>query len=173
MTYFLPMNKEFVVKSIERKSINNLKGEGKMGFEYNRIIVAVDGSDASEKAFKKTIDIAKRNKAQLIIAHVIDSRSYAAAEAYDRTLGDRAEKQAKELINTYVQQAKGAGIDTIIPCIEYGSPKIKIAKDIAKQYTADLIVCGATGMNAVERFLIGSVSESITRYASCDVLVVR
>ena len=58
-------------------------------------------------------------------------------------------------------------------CIEYGSPKIKVPRDIAENFRADLIVCGATGLNAVERFLIGSVSESITRHAKCDVLVVR
>ena len=32
---------------------------------------------------------------------------------------------------------------------------------------------GATGLNAVERLFIGSVSESVIRNASCDVLVVR
>ena len=34
-------------------------------------------------------------------------------------------------------------------------------------------MCGASGLNAVERFMIGSVSEAIVRHASCDVLVVR
>ena len=48
-----------------------------------------------------------------------------------------------------------------------------ITKDVAEKTVADLIVCGATGLNAVERFLIGSVSESIVRSAKCDVLVVR
>ncbi|HHQ0107144.1 TPA: universal stress protein, partial [Listeria monocytogenes] len=38
---------------------------------------------------------------------------------------------------------------------------------------ADLIMCGATGLNAVERLLIGSVSEYIIRHSPCDVLVVR
>ncbi len=32
---------------------------------------------------------------------------------------------------------------------------------------------GATGLNAVERLLIGSVTEYVTRTAVCDVLVVR
>jgi nucleotide-binding universal stress UspA family protein len=32
---------------------------------------------------------------------------------------------------------------------------------------------GATGLNAVERLFIGSVSESVIRNATCDVLVVR
>ncbi|MBR3119570.1 MULTISPECIES: universal stress protein [Oceanobacillus] len=141
--------------------------------EYNNIIVAVDGSEAAEKAFQKSLDIAKRNNARLILAHVVDSRSFATAEAYDRTLSERAEEYAKELLDAYVANANAAGLTDLIRCVEYGSPKVKIAKDIAENFNADLIICGATGMNAVERFLIGSVSESITRYASCDVLVVR
>ncbi|WP_164668363.1 universal stress protein [Virgibacillus doumboii] len=142
-------------------------------FEYKNIVVAVDGSEASEKAFKKSLDIVKRNDARMILAHVVDSRTFATAEAYDRTLAERAEDYAKELLNSYVENAKIAGISDMVRCVEYGSPKVKIAKDVAANFDADLIICGATGMSAVERFLIGSVSESITRYANCDVLVVR
>ncbi len=32
---------------------------------------------------------------------------------------------------------------------------------------------GATGLNSVERFLIGSVTSFVTRVAKCDVLIVR
>ncbi|ALX48360.1 universal stress protein [Lentibacillus amyloliquefaciens] len=144
-----------------------------MDSEYKQIVVAVDGSEASEKAFKKALDIVKRNEARMILAHVVDSRTFATAEAYDRTLAERAEEYAKDLVGSYVENAKVAGVTNLVKCIEYGSPKVKIAKDIAGNFGADLIICGATGMGAVERFLIGSVSESITRYASCDVLVVR
>jgi nucleotide-binding universal stress UspA family protein len=141
--------------------------------KYNQIIVAVDGSEASEKAFKQSLDIAQQNKARLILTHVVDSRTFATAEAYDRTLAERAEEYAKELLDSYVDNAKEAGVTDLVRVVEYGSPKVKIAKDIAGDFNADLIICGATGMNAVERFLIGSVSESIARYASCDVLIVR
>ncbi|RDW16353.1 universal stress protein UspA [Oceanobacillus arenosus] len=141
--------------------------------EYHNIVVAVDGSEAAEIAFKKSLDIAKRNNARLVLAHVVDSRTFATAEAYDRSLAERAETYAKELLESYAENAKDAGVTDLVRCIEYGSPKVKIAKTIAKNFKADLIICGATGMNAVERFLIGSVSESITRYAECDVLVVR
>jgi len=141
--------------------------------EYNNIIVAVDGSDASKKAFKKSLQISKRNDARLIVTNVVDSRTFATVEAYDRTLAKRAETHAKELIDEYVKKAHDQGVTNLVRCIEYGSPKVKISKDIAKTFDADLIVCGATGLNAVERFLIGSVSESIARYATCDVLIVR
>lgn len=144
-----------------------------MPFEYKRIVVAMDGSEASEHAFQKAIDIAKRNDANLYLSHVVDTRAFATVEAYDRTLADRADEYASELLQKCEQQAKDAGLTSVQSDIEYGSPKIKIAKEIAPKYNADLIICGATGLNAVERFFIGSVSEHITRYASCDVLVVR
>lgn len=144
-----------------------------MKLEYKNIVVAVDGSEASEKAFKKSLNIVKNNQARLIIAHVVDSRTFATAEAYDRTLAERADEYATDLLNGYVDNAKAVGVDDLIKCIDYGSPKVKIARDIAKKFEADLIICGATGMNTVERFLIGSVSENITRHATCDVLVVR
>lgn len=76
-------------------------------------------------------------------------------------------------METYKEEAINAGIENVSIIIEYGSPKVKISKDIAQKYEADLILCGATGLNAVERFLIGSVSEYIVRHAKCDVLVVR
>lgn len=140
---------------------------------YNNIVVAIDGSDAAEKAFKKALAIAKESDSRLILAHVVDSRTFATAEAYDRTLAERADEYATEILDRYIAQAKASGLANVEKSIEYGSPKVKIAKDIAKNYEADLIICGATGLNAVERFLIGSVSENIVRQSTCDVLIVR
>lgn len=48
-----------------------------------------------------------------------------------------------------------------------------IAKQLPQDHEVDLIMLGATGLNAVERLFIGSVSEYVIRNASCDVLVVR
>ena len=141
--------------------------------QYKKILVAIDGSEASKKGFKKALSIAKESQSQLILTHVIDTRTFVTAEAYDRSIVERANKYAYELIDEYEQAAKKEGIENVEKCIEYGSPKVKIPKEIAKGFEVDLIICGATGLNAVERFLIGSVSESITRYAKCDVLVVR
>lgn len=144
-----------------------------MGLTYKNVLVAVDGSQEAEWAFKKAIEISKRNNATLVIAHVIDTRNFATIEAYDRTMAERSESYAKELLEEYKQHAEEAGVTKVNVEVEYGSPKVKVPKDLAKKHDIDLIICGATGLNAVERFLIGSVSEHITRYAPCDVLVVR
>lgn len=144
-----------------------------MSEKYEKILIAVDGSKASEKAFNKAVQIAKENGSALVLAHVIDSRTFATAEAYDKSLSERAEKYAKNLVSEYEQNAKEAGLENVETVTKYGSPKVAITKEIAPETNADLIVVGATGLNAVERFLIGSVSESVARYAKCDVLIVR
>jgi nucleotide-binding universal stress UspA family protein len=138
---------------------------------YKSILVAVDGSKEAEYAFHKSIDVAKRNKNSLLtIVNVINTRSF---EAYDRSVVERVQKSSEELLNSYKSQAEAEGVKNVKAIIEYGSPKIIITGDIASLAKADLIMCGATGLNAVERFLTGSVSEAIVRSAKCDVLVIR
>lgn len=144
-----------------------------MTLKYQQILVAVDGSKEAEWAFRKSVGIATRNNATLNLVNIIDTRSFAAIEAYDRSIADRAQLFAEELLSDYKKEAMAAGVQDVHIVVDYGSPKTMISRNLAAKVEADLIVCGATGLNAVERFLIGSVSEHIVRSATCDVLVVR
>ncbi len=141
--------------------------------QYDNTLSAVDGSREAEWAFHKAIDIAKRNNSKLSIINVIDTRSFASVEAYDRTISQRANDFAQKLLDGYEALALDRGVQEVDKIIDYGSPKSIIPKKAVKKTGADLIACGATGLNAVERFIIGSVSEAIVRHAPCDVLVVR
>lgn len=144
-----------------------------MSLKYNTILVAVDGSSEAKRAFKKSVLLAKDHQAKLLLTHIVDTRTFASVEHYDRTVFSEAERYAKDMLEEFKAQALSNGLDDVTLILDYGSPKVKIAKDVAKKYNVDLIVTGATGLNAVERFLIGSVSEHITRHAKCDVLIVR
>ncbi|APH05050.1 universal stress protein [Bacillus weihaiensis] len=147
-----------------------------MNMVYERILVAIDGSDESEWAFKKAVNIAKRNSAKLLICNVIDARELSGVTYglyADTRLSKEAETYAHNLLEKRKQTAVEMGVEQVETLIKFGSPKTKISKEIAPEYDVDLIVCGATGMNTVERLMIGSVSENILRYATCDVLVVR
>ncbi|WP_438318767.1 universal stress protein [Sporosarcina sp. FA9] len=144
-----------------------------MTLQYSQILVAIDGSEESEMAFKKSIAIALQNNAALHLVNIVDTRSYSAVETYDRENAKLANKFAVDLLNEYKVEAESAGISKVSVMVEYGSPKTMISRDIAKNLHIDLIICGATGLNTVERFFIGSVSESIVRTARCDVLVIR
>ena len=144
-----------------------------MTLKYSNILVAVDGSKEAELAFKKGAAAAVRNNATLHLAHIIDNRSFGSIEAYDRTIADRTMKNSEELLAKYKQEAEAAGVENVDVIIEYGVPKVAIPKELAPKLNVDVIVCGATGLNAAERFIMGSVSERIVRTAKCDVLVVR
>ena len=141
--------------------------------DYKNILIAVDGSHEAEWAFEKAVNLAKKTDARLIVANVIDTRSYASVEAYDRTISARAKNFADKLLQGYKEKALADGVVDVVTLVEYGSPKSVIPKKIVKDTNADLVVVGSTGLNAVERFIIGSVSEAIVRHAPCDVLVVR
>lgn len=140
---------------------------------YQRVMVAVDGSSESELAFKKAINIANRNNAELMIVHVIDPRTFQSISSFDNMLAEQATEMAKQTLEEYRQQAIDYGFKNAKTLIEYGAPKAVLAKQLPQEQKFDLIILGATGLNAVERLFIGSVSDYVIRNAPCDVLVVR
>src|SRR5699024_7345240 len=135
--------------------------------------IGVDGSKGAEQASNKSVCIAKGKNATFILSHIVDRHTFATAEAYDKSSSARARKYAEDLLNDSVKIAKEDGVENVELVIKYGCPKVAITKEIAPENDADLIIVGATGLNAVERFLIGSVSESVARYSKCDVLIIR
>src|SRR5690606_30122235 len=100
-----------------------------MTLVYKQIIVAVDGSKESELAFKKAADIPDRNDVTLILINIIFTHSFVAVEAYDRSIVDRAQKFAEELLNDYKVEAEKAGVQNVNIIVEYGSPKTMISRD--------------------------------------------
>jgi nucleotide-binding universal stress UspA family protein len=53
-----------------------------------------------------------------------------------------------------------------------GDPKSAIT-DYAREWGADLIVVGSCDKSRLERFFVGSVSQSVVAHASCSVLVAK
>lgn len=144
-----------------------------MMISYKNILIAVDGSHEAEWAFNKVVGVAKRNDAQLTIVNVIDSRTYSSYEVYDAQFTEKSKHFSEELLKGYKEVATNAGVKNVDTRLEFGSPKAIIPKKLARDVGADLIMSGTSGLNAVERFIVGSVSEAIVRHAPCDVLVVR
>ncbi|CAH1857343.1 universal stress protein [Convivina intestini] len=143
--------------------------------DYQKILVPMDGSKESEAALARAIDLTKLagDSATLSILNVIDTRVFQNIASFDDTMVDAVADQARKSLEKYQKQAQDAGIKNVDYLIEYGSPKALIANDVPTELKTDLIVIGATGLNAVERFVIGSVTAYVTRAAITDVLVVR
>ena len=140
---------------------------------YQNIMVAVDGSHEAELAFEKGVNVALRNNSRLTIAHVIDTRALQSVSTFDAEVYEELQEDAKKLMDQYAEKAKEAGVANVVTIVEMGNPKTLLATDIPEEQKVDLIMVGATGLNAFERLLVGSSSEYIFRHAKVDLLVVR
>ena len=140
---------------------------------YQNIMVAVDGSHEAELACEKGVNVALRNNSRLTIAHVIDTRALQSVSTFDAEVYEELQEDAKKLMDQYAEKAKEAGVANVVTIVEMGNPKTLLATDIPEEQKVDLIMVGATGLNAFERLLVGSSSEYILRHAKVDLLVVR
>lgn len=146
-----------------------------MTANYHKILVPMDGSKESEAALSRAIELTldADDAGVLSILNVIDTRAFQNVASFDDTMVEAVSDETRKSLEKYKAQATEAGVKNVDYLIEYGSPKALIAKDVPSEVNADLIVIGATGLNAVERLVIGSVTEFVTRTAKTDVLVVR
>ena len=146
--------------------------------EYTRVMVAVDGSKTSEIAFKKAVNIVARNQGKLHIAHIVDTRTLQVFPQYERPLNgsdflNQQSNAAKQTLDKYKEWAEQRDVTDIEIIIKNGSPRTELADVLPEEYEIDLLILGATGLNAIERAFVGSVSQYVVRNAPSDVLIVR
>lgn len=145
-----------------------------MANQYQNIVIAVDGSKEAELAFRKAIDVAKRNVGSTLhIIHVIDTSVATSYEMLFDNMVELVRKHGEVLLEGYKLQALNEGVSNVNTIMTKGVPKTVLSKKLSEIVQADLIICGATGLNAVEQIFIGSNTEAIVRHAKCDVLIVR
>lgn len=140
---------------------------------YNSILVAVDGSKQAEEAFERAVEIAKSRNAKLFLAHVVNSFVLGNYDYYSADLLDHSMKRGNALLDELEARAQAQGLDNIEKIVRQGNPKVVIATELVKDNEIDLLILGATGLNAFEKFMVGSTSEYVIRNAKCDVLIVR
>lgn len=83
---------------------------------FSRILVAVDGSQAAERALESAIDLAKRCEAKLIILRVILQRLYAVTPSEAGVLAptvfvSEMQAEGESIIKKAEQHASGEEID--------------------------------------------------------------
>ena len=109
----------------------------------------------------------------MTIVHVIDTRALQSVSTFDAEVYEELQDEANELLKGYKERAEKVGVQNVVTVVEMGNPKVLLANDIPSKEGVDLIMVGATGLNAFERLMVGSSSEYILRHAKVDLLVVR
>jgi nucleotide-binding universal stress UspA family protein len=143
-----------------------------------KILLAVDGSDASMSAVATTAALATPPGSSIEVVSVVPDSFAPEGSPWpnviridpptdrERVLDDvrgRLEEIATRL-RTTDRSAE--------PRVLEGRPATLIV-DEARRFGADLVVMGARGLSAVRRLLLGSVSSEVVDHAPCPVLVAR
>jgi nucleotide-binding universal stress UspA family protein len=136
----------------------------------NTILVAFDGSDQSRKAFEFGLGIAEKFQARLVVTGVIRLPEPAVSAEIDAML-DRGKSQFAEEFEKLGRRASAKGL-RFESRIAVGHPAEQIVRE-AEDCHADLIVMGRRGTTRVTRWILGSVSERVLRYAPCPVTVLK
>jgi nucleotide-binding universal stress UspA family protein len=144
---------------------------------YRRILVAVDGSAAAGKGLREALRLAKEERAQLFILHVVNEyyafASMDAAPPPVDIVPMLREGGRKVLAKAEAAAAKlGIKPKTILRETIGGAAADAIVREARKQQ-ADLIVLGTHGRRGVRRLVLGSDAEQVVRSASVPVLLVR
>ena len=140
---------------------------------FSKILVAIDGSEISRRAFSRGIDLARQNKAELHVIYVIESGivSPAPVDTTWELIYERFEKEGHDVIAELVEDAKKKGV-TVEPHIEAGHAGDTIL-DTAEKIGADLIIIGSLGKSKLDSLLRGSVSTYVVTYGQTNVMIVR
>jgi len=155
---------------------------------FKKILVALDGSESSQRATQAALELAEKLKTELVVLHAISPpTSY-----YHTTIASPtgmslpapsqheidayyayARKVALGIVGETESKAKKQGIHVKTEIPEAVSSVVETIINHAAKENVDLIVVGTRGLGGFKKLLLGSVSSGIVSHAQCPVLVVR
>ncbi len=155
---------------------------------FKKILVAVDGSESSNRAARVALGLAEILKAELIVLHAISPPTSYYRSNFPVPVGMAPPPPSQKEIDAYyayarrvalgiigetVSEAKKLGINIKTELPEGASSVVETIINHAAKEEVDLIIVGTRGLGGFKRMLIGSVSSGVISHANCPVLVVR
>ncbi|MGE4053496.1 MAG: universal stress protein [Vicinamibacterales bacterium] len=145
------------------------------------IILALDGSPCSERALEMLLTQLSPTDAEVHVLHADDwprnlppAFTFTAgpdAAAHVEHSHELRRRQAQTMLDDAVRRLQSAGFNASSYMVE-GDPR-QVILDAASAWPADLVILGSHGRSGLDRVLLGSVSDSVSRHARCSVQIVR
>jgi nucleotide-binding universal stress UspA family protein len=141
---------------------------------FNKIAIALDGSECAQRAFDVALQLAASHHAEIGICSVVDpiviTGTAPPSPAMDLMIRDK-EIEARRIVTHAVESAQRLGITAS------GQTRSGVAAfqflNYAESIGADLILMGTHGRRGFAHFLMGSVAEVVLRESKVPVLIVR
>lgn len=148
---------------------------------FRNVLVAVDGSENSDRALDLALDLGEKYEADIMILNVSGSLAMGVvpeeSTAYSSgslvTFAKDLRKIHEEILSKAVAHAKMVKPDLVISSmLKEGDPALEIVT-VAKEGGFDVVVVGHKGLGRVKELFLGSTSEKVAHLAPCPVIIVR
>lgn len=137
---------------------------------FDVIVIPTDGSEHAEWAAERGFDLAAAHGATVHVVCVADTGLFGDVRlpGDDASAEEAIGEKAEEFVARLTDRAAAVGLD-VTTAVPEGAAKNEIV-DYAESVGAD-VVMGTRGRGAVERLVLGSVTEHVVRTSQLDVLV--
>ncbi len=137
----------------------------------NKFLVALDGSEISEKVLDFACNLAIKQDAALHIVHVAHDQGQLTPILW-KQVENVFYHQASGILASALARAREAAVENVQSEILHGDPARAIV-EFADGAQVDAIILGSHGQGQISGLLLGSVSYKVLSLASCTVIVVR
>jgi nucleotide-binding universal stress UspA family protein len=141
---------------------------------YTRILCPIDFSESSLAALRFAVSLAEEADAHLMLLHVLDwpADDELLVEQFETVeVRELVEHRARERLDALLTEEMRVWCKPVTR-IAYGKAYREILA-AADADSADLIVIGVRGRNALDVTLFGSTTNQVVRGASCPVLTLK
>jgi nucleotide-binding universal stress UspA family protein len=136
-----------------------------------KILVAVDGSEHSDRVIETAIQYARLLSAKVVLVHCHKKFPTILGEPLRNEAIVTTLRKAEELIAPFTKRLREAEIDAEERLME--DPAGAVIPDIARIEKCDLIIVGSRGLTNLEGLFLGSVTNRVLHTTPCSVLVVK
>jgi nucleotide-binding universal stress UspA family protein len=136
-----------------------------------KFMVAVDDSDGALRAADFAIALAAKLGSEVLFMNVVGASSSESAYQISADMVGSFEKMGLETLSKCEQDAKARGVQATTLLV-FGTPSIEILLN-AQKMKCDCIVMGKRGMSELEKRLMGSVSDAVTKQSEVPVILVK
>jgi nucleotide-binding universal stress UspA family protein len=144
---------------------------------YQNILVPVDGSAASSRGLDEAIRLAGALRGRIRLLHVVNELVLLTPEVAATALTDVLDmlrNVGNEILDNAQAEVQKAGVAVESQLVEaVGGHAGDHIVQKAREWPAELIVCGTHGRRGLQRALLGSDAEHIVRNSPVPVLLVR
>jgi nucleotide-binding universal stress UspA family protein len=136
---------------------------------FKTILVATDFSEFSDHALLRTIGLAERFGAKIVLAHVIDPILYSNVLNGAPFVPKQVEKDVKAQLEASAERVRAAGVRVEVKTC-HGMIRESL-RQLINDMKADLLVVSTHGEHRFNRSVCSSVAEKILRVAPCPVMI--